>query len=91
MDSHPTKPLFEDTSPEVERILIERIRLQSPARRFAMARALTGMAVRLAMVAIRRANPCFTEEDVRRRFAELHHGLRLPAIPKTAKKGGDSP
>ena len=80
------KPLFEDTSPEAEKVLIEGIRARSAAHRFAITRGLTGRTAGLALMAIRRARPHLSEAEVRYLFVELHYGSRLAAALR-AKAG----
>ena len=77
------KPLFEDTSPEAEKVLIEGIRARSAAQRFAVTRALTGRTVTLALRAIRRAHRDLSEAEARILFIELYYGRDLAEALKT--------
>jgi hypothetical protein len=77
IDQTGAKLLFDDTSTEAERVLIEGLRSRSGAQRFAIARALTARTITLALRALRRAHPELSEREVRYLCVEIHHGREL--------------
>jgi hypothetical protein len=58
-----------DTDPRVMRLLLERLRVLSPAERLAMADAASGDLRTLVLAGIRRDRPDADEAEVRRMFA----------------------
>jgi len=66
-----------DTDPEAECVQMELLRNLTIAQRFALAQSLSTRARRLAMRAIRRANPAASEDEVRLIFVEVHYGKDL--------------
>jgi hypothetical protein len=71
------KARSDDTDPEAERVQIALLRKAGPARRAQMALSLSEDLIGLARLAIRRACPELTEEDVGVRLVERQHGREL--------------
>ncbi len=66
-----------DTSPDAERVQIERLRAMTPAQRMAVSRAMTRRNIRLSLRAIRRAQPDASDDDVKLTFIAVHYGHAL--------------
>jgi hypothetical protein len=71
------KTLSEDTHPAAEKVQIDLLRKATPARRFAIARALTERVITLSRRAIRALHPGASEEEVNLVFVELNYGKEL--------------
>lgn len=63
-----------DTSPEIERLQIERLRQATPAQRLATALNMSDTVMWLSRQAIARVHPDWDDLQVRREFARLHYG-----------------
>lgn len=63
MAGNPTKPLFEDTSPEAERVLLEGFRRMTGAKKLEQVCALNDLVRRLAIAGLRSRRPAATRED----------------------------
>jgi len=70
-------PPLSDTSPDAARVQLELLRGATLARRYEAARALTATTIGLALEAIRAAMPGASEDEIRVRFVEIHHGREL--------------
>ena len=82
--------LSPDTSPEAERVQIELLRNASVARRFELARALSEMAIGLALKAIRASMPGADDRAVMLRFVAVHHGEGLAeALDRFLERRGE--
>jgi hypothetical protein len=68
-----------DTSPEVERLLIERFRTTPPWRKVAMVEDINRTVRRLALTGLRNRFPSDTPDELRRRWAALVLGPELAA------------
>lgn len=66
-----------DTSPDAERVQIERLRAMTPAQRMAVSRAMTRRNIHLSLRAIRRAQPDASDDDVKVTFIAVHYGSDL--------------
>ncbi len=66
-----------DTDPHVMEMQIELLRRAGPARRAAIALAMTTMAVKLSRAAIQRIHPDWSEQEVALMWAEVHYGKEL--------------
>ncbi len=66
-----------DTRPEAERIQIELLRQAPGAKRFALARSLTRMVMRLSRQAIRQARPEADESQIQWFWVALHYDQSL--------------
>lgn len=66
-----------DTHPAAERVQIELLRQATVARRFALVRSLSKMAMQLSWRALRRAHPQISDQEVDLAFVELHYGPDL--------------
>lgn len=71
------KRLWEDTDPDTEAELIRRLRAASPARRFAMADALTSSVISLSRQALARRNPALGAVEILLEWVGLHYGPEL--------------
>jgi hypothetical protein len=82
---HP-KPLSADTSPDVERLLIERWRRMTPAQKLAKAVAASESVRDLARAGIRQRHPGADEHEQFLRFAVLTLGRDLArlVLPESA-------
>lgn len=67
-------PLSLDTSPEIERRLIDAWRRMTSEEKAAVVTGLTRASLQMAMVGIRDRHPNDSPELQRRRLAELLHG-----------------
>lgn len=63
-----------DTSLEVERLLIDRLRQAGPARRLAMACDASRALRQLAWNGLRHRHPRATEAELRRRYVAITYG-----------------
>jgi hypothetical protein len=70
------KPLS-DTPPSVAQVQIRLLREAGPARRAALAAAMTTNAVAVSRLAIRRLHPDWSELEVNLHWAEIHYGKEL--------------
>lgn len=70
-------PLFEDTPREVEEEYIRRLREMPVSRKMQLLNELNEMALRLAMSGLRQRYPRASEEELRRRLADLLLGPDL--------------
>ena len=66
-----------DTSPDAERVQIERLRAMTPAQRMTVSRAMTRRNIRLSLRSIRRAQPDASDDDVKVTFIAVHYGRDL--------------
>ncbi len=66
-----------DTSPHVEKVLIELLRRATVARRFALMRSLSQTTMQLAWRALRRSRPSADEDELKVAFLALHYGHDL--------------
>lgn len=71
------RPLSADTDSEAERVHLELLRRAGPARRAAMAMALSAQVIGLARRAIRKSHPGASEEEIGLRFVERTYGPEL--------------
>ena|SRR5690349_20972367 len=94
-----------DTSPDAERVQIERRRAMTPAQRMTVSRAMTPAQrmtvsramtrrnIRLSLRAIRRAQPDASDDDVKVTFIAVHYGRdlaeRVRAELARRRHGGD--
>jgi hypothetical protein len=69
--------MLSDTAPEAERVQIELLRKATPARRVAMMRSLSAMAIGLARRALGRANPGLSREQIDLLFVQQNYGKEL--------------
>ena len=79
-----------DTSPEVERILIEGYRRMSPAQKLARVQALTQAVQELALLDVRRRHPNADERELALRVASrwLEPDLMLRALGWDVREAG---
>jgi hypothetical protein len=68
------KTLSEDTHPAAEKIQIDLLRKATPAKRFAIARALSEKVITLSRKAIRESHPGISEMEANLVFVELNYG-----------------
>lgn len=66
-----------DTSDEALAVQLDCLRRMTPQERLRRACAWSGQVRRMAMNAIRRRHPDYTEDDVRLKFIELTYGKAL--------------
>ena len=66
-----------DTSPESEKILIELLRRTPIWRRMQLADQMSAAARQMSMAGLRLRYPTASEQELRRRFADLHLGPDL--------------
>ncbi len=69
--------LYDDTHPEMEALQIQLWRQASPTQKMNMLAQLNASARRLALVGLRSRYPQATEEELRRRWADLLLGEDL--------------
>lgn len=67
----PYEPQARDTAPEIDRLLVERWRQQSPAQKLQIVAALSEACRELARAGIRERHPDASAEEVRLRLAAL--------------------
>jgi hypothetical protein len=72
-----TAAIPSDTSAAAERVQVELLRAETPARRFSLARSLSRQVIQLAWRGIRQARPGAKAAEVRRLFLEVHYGPGL--------------
>ena len=72
-------PLFSDTRPEAEAVLIELLRQAPPWRKLHMVGQLNQTVRTLALSGLRTRHPHASEEELRRRLADLLLGPDLAA------------
>ncbi|OQY19680.1 MAG: hypothetical protein B6I34_09320 [Anaerolineaceae bacterium 4572_32.1] len=75
----PMVPLFSDTRPEAEAVLIELLRQASPWRKLHMVGQLNQTVRTLALSGLRQRYPQATPQELRRRLADLLLGPDLAA------------
>ena len=68
-----------DTDAEAERVQLDLLRAATPARRAALAIALTATTIGLSRRALERQAPGATREEIDLRFVELNYGPELAA------------
>lgn len=73
----PQNPLSTDTSPEIERLQIERWRLMSPAEKAAIVSGLTKTVYALALAGVRQRHPQALPREQFLRLAIVMLGLEL--------------
>lgn len=71
------KTLSPDTSPEAERVLIELMRKLSPHRKLEMVAQMNETVATLALSGLRARHPNASDEELRRRMADLWLGPEL--------------
>ena len=69
--------MLSDTSPDALACQIELLRRASLSDRFKLTCDLTTAAIELSREAIRRANPTWSDTQVKLKWAELHYGKEL--------------
>ncbi len=67
----------EDTSPEMERVQIELIRIASPAKRFAIMQAWSELLIEANKQHIRKDHPDASEDEISLIFVARHYGQAL--------------
>lgn len=79
-----------DTSPEVEKLLIEGYRRMSPAQKLARVQALTQAVQELALLDVRRRHPNADERELALRVASrwIEPDLMLRALGWDVRKAG---
>jgi hypothetical protein len=81
------RALFEDTSPEAERVLVGLLRAAGPERRLAMSLSLSSAAWNSSLQGLARRHPGLGEAELRTRLAEFLYGRPLTAKIR-ARAGG---
>lgn len=71
--------VFSDTSPEIERILFERLRDTPPWRKLEMVAQLNQTVRELALIGLRQQHPNASPDELRRRLADILLGPELAA------------
>ena len=71
------RPLFSDTRPEAEAMLIELLRNAPPWRKLHMVSQLNARVRSLAVTGLRQRHPQASEAEIRRRLADLLLGSSL--------------
>ena len=69
--------MLSDTHPDAEKVMIELLRKATVAQRVARAFSMSAMVKDLSMRAIAKANPEYSEQEVKLKWAELHYGKDL--------------
>lgn len=69
--------MLSDTHPQVEKVMIELLRKATVAQRVARAFSMSAVVKELSMRAVAKANPEYTEQEVKLKWAELHYGKDL--------------
>jgi len=69
-----------DTSPEIDRLQIERLRQATPAERLRVALNMSDTVMWLSRQAIARLHPEWDDRQVRREFARVHYGDSVAAL-----------
>jgi len=69
--------LFPDTSPEAEKVLLELMRQTPPWRKLELLGGLNAMAREFALAGLRDRHPNASEQELRRRLADLLLGPEL--------------
>lgn len=69
--------IWTDTSQEASDAQISALQSKSTSHRLALTLTLSETVAALSKRAIRRANPSFSEDELRCRFVELHYGKLL--------------
>jgi hypothetical protein len=84
--------LFPDTEPEVERILVELLRLTPVTRKLEMLGEMNAAVRQLAWQGLRFRHPGAAEEELRRHLADLLLGpdLALAAYGPHSPEGSDA-
>lgn len=67
-------PMLSDTPPEIEQLMIERLRQATPAERIETALNLSDTVIWMARQALTRLHPQWDDRRVRIEFARLHYG-----------------
>lgn len=79
--------MLSDTSPEFDKLVIERLRQATPAERLRVALNMSDTVMWLSRQAIARLHPEWDDRQVRREFARIHYGesvAKLLAIDEGA-------
>ena len=71
------EPLFRDTDPKAEAILLSLLRKADAAKKFSTVRSLSRMVMQLSRRAIERANPELGEKEIDLLFISHHYGKEL--------------
>jgi hypothetical protein len=69
--------MLSDTYPEAEKVLIDLLRKSTPAQRAARALRLSAAVKEMSLRAIAKANPDYSEQEVKLKWAEIHYGKDL--------------
>jgi hypothetical protein len=73
------QPLFPDTSPEAERVLVELHRLAPAWRKLQMVGQLNELVRNLVVSGLRQRHPHADDDEIQRRYAQLVLGDELAA------------
>ncbi len=69
--------MLSDTHPHVEKVLIELLRKATLSERVSRAFSMSAMVKDLSMRAVAKANPEYSQQEVKLKWAELHYGKDL--------------
>ncbi|XAL99846.1 hypothetical protein OT109_00350 [Phycisphaeraceae bacterium D3-23] len=72
--------MHSDTSPEFDRLQIERLRQATPAQRLATALSMSDTVMWLSRQAIARLHPQWNDRQIRREFARIHYGQAVSKL-----------
>ncbi len=69
--------MLSDTHPHAEKVMIELLRKATVSQRVSRAFSMSAMVKDLSMRAVAKANPEYTQQEVKLKWAELHYGKDL--------------
>lgn len=72
--------MLTDTSPEIDRLQIERLRQATPSERLATARRQSRLVIGMARQAIQRVHPDWTQDQVDIEYVRVHYGDQLARL-----------
>ena len=76
----PYRTQSEDTSPEIEKLLFEKLREVSPAQRLERALRFSHGALELSRQSVARRLPQAGERQARARWVEIHYGAKAARL-----------
>jgi len=79
--------LFEDTSPEAEKILVAKLREAGSTKRLAIALSLTTAMRRLSLAGLKRRHPDASERSLLLRMARLTYGKEVANLIPEQEEG----
>jgi hypothetical protein len=78
--------MLSDTPPEIEQLMIERLRQATPAERMQAAIGMSQLVIRMSRMAMIRLHPDWTDEQLAREYVRIHYGETVAKLLSSPKR-----